>query len=357
MNKKETRIDSQYEVRVPLQSLKAMVIELLIANQLPGEQAESVADCFIEADVCGVSTHGVSILPTHIDKIRSGGYNLSPNFKVLREAGAFAVIDADNAIGAVSAVHCMRYAMKACKSSGIFTVFSRNCNTYGPAFYYVLKAAQQELIGITFCNSPAAMPAWNGKKKLFGTNPFAIAIPCKSEEPIIFDMATSKVAKSKINEARIKNEKIPLGWALDENGYPTDDPIEAINGLVLPMAEYKGYGLALTIDILSGVLSGAAYMSNVGKFYSEDNKCMNVGQTFIAMDPAQIYGEEYYGLMDEYVKAIRNSESIDGQSVSLPGDDRKSTKQDNLANGIRMQTATVEKLYNCFKDAGLNLKL
>jgi len=332
------------QVRIAVDVLKAKVREQLVANQVPAEQAQVVADCFVEADACGVSTHGVAVLPTHINKIQKGGYNLSPSLEVLREAAGFAVIDADNGIGAVTGVHCMNYAMEKAKSAGVFTVLSRNSNTYGPAFYYPLLAAQQGLIGITFSNSPAAMPAWGGKETLFGTNPFAIAVPCQEGTPVIFDMATSKVAKSKINEARKNNQTIPLGWALDAEGQPTTDPLEAIKGLVLPMAEHKGSGLAMTIDILSGVLAGAAFLNHVGKFYSEDNKCMNAGQTFIAIDPLQVHGEDFYEVMDAYTQAIRASRSLTDETVRVPGDNKMKRKNESLANGIVFDTKTVDWL-------------
>ena len=119
------------------------------------------------------------------------------------------------------------------------------------------------MIGITFCNSPAAMAPWGGYEKLIGTNPFAVSVPSASRGSILFDMATSKVAKSKINKARLSEKEIPDDWALDVNGNPTTDPLEAIKGVVLPMAEHKGYGLALSIDLIAGMLSGDAYIDKI----------------------------------------------------------------------------------------------
>jgi (2R)-3-sulfolactate dehydrogenase (NADP+) len=347
-------LSSSSKVNVTIEVLKEITKKLLVANQLPIEQADIVADCFVEADACGVITHGVSVLPAHINKIKSGSYNLNPNFNVIRDSGAFAVINSDNAIGPVSAVYCMNYAIEKCKETGIFTVLSRNSNTYGPGFYYPLLAAKNGFIGIALSNSPAAMPPLGGIDKLFGTNPFSFAVPCKEMDPIIFDMATSKVAKSKINEARINNKDIPLGWALDENGNPTTNPIEAIKGLVLPMANHKGYGLALTIDILTGVLSGAAFLNNVGRFYSENNEGMNVGQTFIAINPHMIYGEGFYETMDKYVETIRSSRSNDSNNISLPGDNKLKNKKESIQKGIKLAESTVKEINSCLEDCGLD---
>ncbi len=307
---------------------KIFIIKQLMENGVPQEQAEIVADCFSMADSYGVTTHGAAILPSHIQRIQRGGYNLSPVFKVIRETAAFAVIDGNNAMGPVSATFCIRYAIEKCKDSGVFTVFSRNNNTLGPAFYYPLLAAREGLIGIACSNSPAQMAPIGGKEKMLGTNPFAIVIP-NGDAPIILDMATSIVAKSKFKEYKLAVKELPEGWALDADGKPTTDPDEAMQGLVLPMAGFKGYGIAMMIDILSGVLSGAGYLNKVGRFYTENSSCMNVGFQFIVLDPKQILGEEYGALIKDFVSQLRNSKSIDGCSIILPGDDRLKYKKEN----------------------------
>lgn len=303
------------------QKEKQAAIEQLVLSEVPLEQAETVADCFVTADAYGVTTHGTKVLPAHLSRIRRGGYNLSPKMRVLRETAAFAVIDGDNAIGPVSAKFCIQYAIEKVKRSGVFTVFSRRNNTFGPAFYYPLLAAKEGLIGIAFSNSPAQMAPMGGKEKMLGTNPFAIVVP-NGNEPIILDMATSIVAKSKFKEYKAKGKSLPEGWALDKDGNPTTNPDEAIEGLILPMAGFKGYGIAMMIDILSGVLSGAAYLNKVGRFYSDDGACMDVGFQFIVIDPKQVLGEKYEVIIADFVQSIRNSAAIEGQTIVLPGDDR-----------------------------------
>ena len=329
-------------VSIPV--LKLSVSAALAAAGVPVEHAAIVADCFVTADEFGVSTHGVAILGAHLERIRHGGYNLRPEFSVLRRGVAFSVIDADNAMGPVSAVHCMRMAMSRATEAGVYSVFSRHANTYGPAFYYPLLAARQGLIGITFSNSPAAMPPVGGRDKLLGTNPFAVVVPGGEENPVILDMATSVVAKSRINEFRKRGEKIPEGWALDSDGKPTTDPEEAIKGLVLPMAGFKGYGMAMMLDVLSGVLAGAASLNAVGRFYSAENRSMNVGQTFVAIDPRLIFGEGFYGEIDEYVRKIRSARSMsENDVIHLPGDDRHAAARRAEA-GIELDSATASLL-------------
>lgn len=289
---------------------------------MPTEDAETVIDCFMTADGYGVSSHGMAIFNSHLERIRRGGYNLTPNFKIVRDSPAFAVIDGDNAMGPVAANYCMEYAVRRSKDVGIFSVFSRNNNTFGPAFYYPLKAAEQGAIGFICSNSPAQMAPVGGKEKMLGTNPFAAVIPVSDSDPIIIDMATSVVAKSKFKQYKEAGKELPDGWALDKNGNPTNDPVEAMQGLVLPMAGFKGYGIAMLIDILSGVISGAAYLNKVGRFYSEDASGMDVGFCCVAIYPKIILGDEYNDVITDYVKRLRESEKSGETDIALPGDDR-----------------------------------
>jgi len=298
-----------------------------IENQLAqvgmmDNHASIVADCFATADAWGVTSHGIRILPSHIEKIKRGDYNLSPNIHIIRDTAAFAVVDGDNSIGPISADFCMNLAVERAEKVGVFQVFSRNNNTPGPAFYYPLKAAKKGLIGIFFCNSPAQMTPFGGKEKMLGTNPFSAVIPVPGCDPIVIDMATSVVAKSKFKEYKEKGELLPDGWALDENGIPTNNPDAGMKGFVLPMAGFKGYGLAMLIDIISGVLSGSAFLNKVGRFYSENNRPMNVGFTCIVIKPDMVLGSEYGNVIKQFVETLRNSKRAGVNPILLPGDDR-----------------------------------
>lgn len=305
---------------------KSKAMKALAENGLDSLQAEIVADCFATADLYGVTSHGCAVLPAHIERLQRGGYNLNPAFKIIRETPSFAVIDGDNAIGPVSADYCMNFAVEHAKNVGVYTVFCRNNNTFGPAFYYSLKAAERGCTAFICSNSPAQMAPVGGKEKMLGTNPFSMVIPVPDSDPIIVDMATSVVAKSKFKEYKAKNKPLPDGWALDKNGKPTNDPDEGIQGLVQPMAGFKGFSISMLIDIISGVMSGAAFLNKVGRFYSNDNNSMNVGFYITAFSPEIICGDEYGIRIKEFVGLLRNSATADGQSVCLPGDDRINIK-------------------------------
>ena len=303
---------------------KVLIKSQLIDAGVREEEAEIVSDCFATSDEWGVTSHGIRILPSHLEKLSRGGYNITPRIKIIRESQAFAVVDGDNSFGPVCADFCMKLAVDRAKSVGVFHVFSRNNNTPGPAFYYTLKAAEKGFVSVFFCNSPAQMAPYGGREKMLGTNPFAVAIPVPGQEPLIIDMATSIVAKSKFKEYKEVGKDLPDGWALDEYGFPTNDPEEGMKGFVLPMAGFKGYGISMIIDIIGGLLSGSAFLNKVGRFYSEDNKSMNVGFTCIAINPAMILGDNYSSEIKEYMSILRNSKTIEGKTIVLPGDDRLS---------------------------------
>lgn len=305
-------------------------VALFIDAGLSRKSAEVVVDCFETADLYGVTTHGTAMIGNHLERIKRGGYNLHPDMKIFKETAAFAVIDGDNSMGPICADYCMRYACRKSTESGVFTVFSRNNNTFGSAFYYSLKAAEMGKICFICSNSPAQMAPVGGIEKMLGTNPFSVVIPVPGSNPVIIDMATSIVAKSKFKEYKEKGQALPEGWALDVNGNPTTDPDEAMQGLVMPMAGFKGYAIAMLIDIFAGALSGAAFLNHVGRFYSGDNSSMNVGFYMTVIDPYVVFGDEYDSMIKRYFTEIRTSKTAGGKKIVLPGDDRIQQKIDNM---------------------------
>ncbi|MBU5450134.1 Ldh family oxidoreductase [Acetivibrio sp. MSJd-27] len=333
-------------VYVNREKINSGIVFILTKCEVSQKQAEIIADCMITADACGVHSHGLCLFPVYINKLKKGSFNLVSEPKIEKETSAFALIDSQNTIGMFSARFCMEYAVKKCQKSGIYFVFSKNSNTFGPAFYYTKFAAHQKKIGMCFSNSPATMPAWGGEKKILGTNPFSVAIPGNKKGPVLLDMATSIVAKSRINEIRKKGGQIPLGWAIDEFGNPTTDPVEAIKGMVLPMAGYKGYGIALIIDIVAGLMSGAGYLNHIHKFYSEKNECMNVGQCFVAINPELLHSKEFYDEIDHYIEEVHNS----GENVLLPGEHKLESASNCEKYGLELTDEVAEIIKKVFSD-------
>lgn len=341
--------------KVNIEKLKKESEKALASHGLNAEYSSLVADSMIDADLSGISTHGIRMLPSYIEKIDNGFFSLEEP-EIIESKESFSIVDAHGTIGAISAYFCSRIAVSNAKLAGVHVVFSRNCNTFGVASYYTDMIARNGMIGISLSNSPAAMPLANGAEPMLGTNPIAFSCPSKSQGIITIDMATSVVAKSKFALYKQEGKPLPDGWALDETGAPTNDPMEGIKGLVLPMAGFKGYGIAMMIDIISGVLSGAGYLNKVNKFYSASNESMNVGQTFIAIDPSIIYGNDFQTLMDGYIETARNSKAMDGETIIIPGDRRKSNRNKAKHSGFDIAIETANKLAGILIEDGADYK-
>ena len=327
-------------IRLTIEELKKNIKKVLLKLEYENEDIEKMMNYIKKIKTNGIKTHGLMVLNNYLKKVKKKNKSL----EIIKESLIFSKIDAKDMNGIISGIDCMRYTINKAKERGIHMTFVKGANTYGAGFYFTNMATDEKMIGITFCNSPVAMPYFGGNKNILGTNPFAIGIPGKKEGPILFDMATSVVAKSKINEYRKKNEKIPLGWAVDSKGNPTQDPIEAIKGGILPMAGYKGAGLAMTIDILAGVLSNSSYSVNVNKFYSD--MPMDVGQVFIVIDPSQIYIGDFFSEIDNYIDILHTS----GENVYYPGERKKKNILQAKEKGIEILKEVYEELKNIINE-------
>ena len=334
-------------MRYNIDKIRQLSVKALIDSNLKRDDAELVVDSMLEADINGVSTHGIRMLHAYVDKLKSGQFAIG-HPQVVKDSPSFTVMDSNNIIGAISAAKASQICIEKAKEYGMHTVFAKNCNTFGPAFYYAEMMSKAGMIGFVCSNTPAAMPAFNGLEPMLGTNPLAFSCPSKTKGTITLDMATSIVAKSHFSTALANHEKLKEGWALDQNGNPTTDPMEAIKGFVLPMAGFKGYGIAMAIDILSGFLSGAGYLNKVNKFYSQDGKGMNVGQMFVAINPEMVYDGDFLADMDGYIDILRGSKVMDGRIIAIPGDDRVSKRRISLESGIDLSEDTREKLESLF---------
>lgn len=320
---------------------------VLTKRGVPAKDAATLVDSLVEAELCGVATHGIRMLPAYIHKIDRGDFSfVEPS--VIRQFPAFTILDARNTIGAVSASCAVKIAVEQARLNGIHTVLSRNCNTFGPGFYYAEKIAESGMLGFVCCNSPAAMPAFNGLEAMLGTNPVAFAMPTKSYGSIVVDMATSIVAKSKFAIVRDAGGQLEPGWALDQNGNPTTDPDEGIKGLVLPMAGFKGYCIAMMIDIVSGFLSGAGYLNRVNKFYSKDSVCMNTGQMITAFNPALLYDGDFKMDADAYVERLKSSKTAEEGQIIIPGESRSKRREEALRTGLNLTADVCYELENIF---------
>ncbi|KAH8891490.1 putative malate dehydrogenase [Thozetella sp. PMI_491] len=294
---------------------------LLSKAGLPEDHAQLMAECLVQADARGVDTHGLARLQQYMERVSNGLVNATPALSVSEKTPVAAHLDGDNGFGFVVASKGMEEAIKRAETYGIGIVTANHSNHFGMGATYVLQALNKGLISLVFTNSAKQMPPFGGKETLLGISPFAAGAPSKNEVPYILDMAPSVVAKGKIRKAARRGEKIPLGWAYDKDGKPTEDASEALNGSMAPIGGPKGSGIAILMDIMSGVLSGAAFGGEVGDQYKEARP-QNVGHCFIAIKPdVFVSADEFRSRMDTLVQRVHGVTPAEGFSeVLFPGE-------------------------------------
>lgn len=287
-------------MRVKVEDIRKISEEILIKAGVPVEHAQIVADTIVYAHIRGKHTHGLGRMHIYLRKIKENLMTADTPIEVLNDTGAIYHIDAHHGFGQVAAYYAMEEAIKRAKDYGIGFAAVKDSNNFGTAGYFAKMASEKHMIGMVFGNSAPAIAPAGGDKALFGTNPLSMSMPLETEEcPFIFDMATSVAARGKIRLAAKNGENIPEGWALDKNGNPTTNAEEALEGSMLPIGGYKGVGLSMMVDVLAGMLSGAAFAGDV-KGLNHKTDLSRYGHAIIAIDIEKFMGWEEYLKRAEY---------------------------------------------------------
>jgi LDH2 family malate/lactate/ureidoglycolate dehydrogenase len=294
----------------------------------------------------------------YLDRVRNKVMNpvTKPEFAV--DAGAVAVIDGHDGVGHVLTVLATKEAVKRAKAHGIGVVGVRMSNHFGTCMYYTLMGAREGCVMLLTTNGGPAMAPWGGRQKIIGTNPWSVAAPAGSRAPFVVDMAATGVARGKIYLARNKGLPIPLGWAINSAGEPTTDPQEAIDGIILPMAEHKGYAIASMVDMLSGVLTGSGFLSAVHSPYKTAEKS-NCGHLMIAMNIAAFQPlAEFNARMEQFIGEIKAVPTAKGyDEVFYPGEIEANNDKRNRRDGIQFPDDTLADLRRVARDTGLESRL
>ena len=245
------------ELKVPADKLLKFCSACFGKLGLPSQNARLTAENLIFANLRGVDSHGVIRLKIYADRLRAGGFKVDRKPQVVCEQAASAVMDAQHGVGQIAAMAAMKLAIAKAQQAAVAVVGVRNSNHFGAAAFYAMQAVGHCMIGMAATNAGPTMAPSGGREARLGNNAFAVAVPAGKYPPLVLDMATGAVAWGKIFVAQQEKRKIPTTWALDKHGVPTDDPNAAAHqGLIQPFGGYKGYGLSLLLDILTGVLSG-----------------------------------------------------------------------------------------------------
>jgi LDH2 family malate/lactate/ureidoglycolate dehydrogenase len=295
-------------------------------------------------------------LPQYIDRVRRGLVNPKPNLVVERVTPMIGSLDGQNGYGFVVATKAMAAAIAMASEFGVGIVSARRSTHFGMAACYVLQAIEAGYLALVFTNASRAMPPWGGREALLGTSPFAAGAPSGNEVPYALDMSPAVAARGKIRRAARRGETIPLGYALDAKGHPTTDPKAALDGgVVLPIGGPKGSAIAMLMDIMGGVISGAAYAGDVRNQFLDYDQPQNVGHFFLAMKPDLfVTKDEYFKRMDTLVQRVHNCPTAEGFSeILMPGEIEGRLEAARRRTGIPYNIKEVAALQQEAAKAGL----
>jgi ureidoglycolate dehydrogenase (NAD+) len=304
---------------------------LLEASGLGAAHAETVAVSLVHANRRGTDSHGVARLPVYSSALRAGTMNRNATPSIEREHGAVALVDADRGPGQVAGVFATDLSIELARRHGAGVVAVHRSSHYGAAGYYAIRAAEGGMVGVSTTNSEPFVVPYGGVDHALGTNPIAIAAPTP-DGIWDTDMATSQVAVNKIFNARDEGRTIPEGWGVDEEGRTTTDPAKVYAGV--PLGGYKGYALALLVEVLSGVLSGSGVGHGIGRIY--EGEPQDVGHFHLAIDVERLAGREHAAqllarLLGD-LKAVPPAPGFD--EVLLPGEPEQRTQAERERDGI-----------------------
>jgi (2R)-3-sulfolactate dehydrogenase (NADP+) len=325
---------------IPASELERLMHAALVRSGASAAMAAATARALAAAEMEGIASHGASRIPQYCGHLRNGRAKGSAVAVVGRDAKAACLVDAKQGLAFEACALAGREAIRRAKEFGVAYVAVTNSNHFGVTAYHLEAIAEAGLIGIAFGNSPAAMPAWGGKKALFGTNPVAAVFPRSSGAPLVIDLSLSAVARGRIMIAARDNKPIPEGWAIDKDGAPTTDARAALEGSMLPAGGVKGAMLALTVELLVCALSGAAFGFESDSFFTEEGRPTRIGQALIAIDPAAFAGNDVYFERVETLIAAMSEEP----EVRLPGERRLRNRQQAQRDGVRIPADLMAKI-------------
>jgi len=340
--------------------LRQFCIEALEKVGVPRDDARIVADLQVESDLRGVHSHGTAAILGYVHRLQQGGTNPRPNITITRESPYHALVDGDHGLGQLVATRAMEICISKAKQSGLACVGVFHSNHFGAAANYSMMALKEDLIGFAMTNAAAIIPPTGGLTGIFGTNPISFAIPTGHSYPVVLDIAMSVAAQQKIVQAYREGRKIPPEWGLDKEGKATDDPLTALTSGIMPaLGEHKGYGLALLVEVLSAVMTGARFGRATEPSTWRPGERLNVGHFLAALNPTLFMPlDEFKTRMETLITQVKNSARRQGVAqIYLPGEIEYQKRERALKEGIPLPPATWQALEQLRQELGLETKL
>jgi L-2-hydroxycarboxylate dehydrogenase (NAD+) len=330
--------------------LKNIIKKIFISHKLSKEYASICADALINAELVGAPSHGLSRLKMYCDRINHKIINPKPKIKIKKISQSISHIDANNSIGFVAADLAVKTAIINAQKTGIGLVAVKNSGHYGLSGYYAEQAVKKKLMVMIFTNAPPAVAPHGALKTLFGTNPICFGTPTGSKIPFILDTSISMINRGKIRIAAREGTKIPEGVALDKFGKPTTDAKKALEGVQLPIAGFRGSGLAWMVDILSGVLTGGNHAGRVKDPFTDFSGPQNVGHLFFVLKPNLFVGNSFNERIKDNIKTIKKLPRVKGvKEILYPGQNKFNRYKNNLKKEIKITKNILEDLNSLIK--------
>jgi len=315
------------------------------AAGLSRDDAFLVADALIDADLRGVSTHGLVRFPIYVTRLRKGLVNAKPQMQVVRTKGATLVLDGDHGFGQVVGAEGMRRAVGLAREHGVGLCAIRNGTHLGALAYIAAMALPHQMIGITLTITNPVIAPWGGVVPKLGNNPLAVAVPAGNRPPVILDMACSQVARGNLILASKLGKTIPSTWALDERGQPTQDPDAGLRGSLMPVGGHKGAGLALVVAILGGLLAGAPFGAGCGDIF-DMTRPQRFGHLVMALDIAACCPlPEFLQAMDGMIRDLKSSSRAEGvEEIWMPGELEMRRREERQRDGFPVSRVVLDEV-------------
>ena len=325
-------------------NLERILIKIFEKFGLKKNHAKISSDALINAELVGAYSHGLSRLKMYCDRINKKVINPKPRIRVKKISPSISHLDADNSIGFVAADIAVKEAIKNAKKTGIGLVAVKNSGHYGLSGYYAEQAVKKNLTIMIYTNAPPAVAPYGSLKSLFGTNPICFGTPTGTKVPFILDTSISMINRGKIRVAARNNQKIPMGVALDKFGKPTTDAKKALQGVQLPIAGFRGSGLAWMVDILSGVLTGGNHAGRVKDPFDDFSGPQNIGHLIITFK-TNLFVKNYHKRIKDNIKRIKKLPKIKGvKEIMYPGQNKYKRFKINLKKEIKISDSTKRDL-------------
>ena len=343
-------------MRFSVSYLKDYCERLMTARGVDADCAATVADMLLDAELTGVSTHGASRLAIYLERVEKGLVSRHNDAVITRESPSAVAIDAGNSLGAVGAKFAMETCIRKARDTGCCFATVKNSNHFGAAAYYTRMAAEAGMIGFCCTNLTAKIAPHGASEPFMGTDPISVAVPSNGAS-VVLDMTPSVVALGKLILAQKLGKEIPLGWALDKDGNPTTDPAAGRAGSLIPIGGPKGSGLALMVEVLSGILSGAGTATHLHDLYEFDAP-QGVGHFMGAIDVSKFLDLEVFRAgvtaMSGEIKGLKRAEGVD--EVMLPGERSARSAAKKAVDGIDVPEAVCAELNAMGQPYGMKLE-